>query len=153
NPVAAEARPPQRALDGRGGHGQGARRRPGVPARAQPIHLHSGRDAAPPGEPHGPESRPDRGAVRRLFRRGRHRPPRRRVRPALSWPLPGHAFVHGLAARASAYDWPRPRFAKDAARRRPIAARAGFLLLVTASAPAGTAPIDTLPTRDTFTSM
>ena len=47
---------------------------------SQRIDVHPGRDEAPPREPRDDAARHDRGAVRRLSRRGRHRPLRRPVR-------------------------------------------------------------------------
>ncbi|GIX34274.1 MAG: phosphomannose isomerase/mannose-1-phosphate guanylyl transferase [Lysobacteraceae bacterium] len=78
---AAEARAPVRALDRGPGYREGPHRRSRVPARAQPERLHPGRDPAPAGKPDRGGTASDRGAVRRLLRRGRHRPPRGRLRP------------------------------------------------------------------------
>ena len=71
--VAADAPPSQRALDRGLGHRPGHLRRAQLPGRRQRIHLHSDRHEAPAREPRRPRPGDDRGAVRRLPRRGRHR--------------------------------------------------------------------------------
>ncbi len=81
--VVAEAFPPRRALGGgerqRAGH---ARQRDVAGARER-ERLPAARLRAPAGEPRQDPVDADRGAVRRLSRRGRHRPHGRRLQPRL----------------------------------------------------------------------
>ena len=71
--VAAAASPPGRALDRGLGHGADHAQRRGLPARGEPVDLHSARREAPHREPGQDHAAHHRGAVGRLPGRGRHR--------------------------------------------------------------------------------
>jgi hypothetical protein len=93
----AEAPPPRRALDRGEGHRAGHLRRQGVPAVGKPEHLHPAGQQAPAREPGQAAARADRGAVRRLPWRGRHRPVRRRLRKECRM-IGGETQGRGLAS-------------------------------------------------------
>ena len=79
--VAAEALPSRRALGGgERQRSRDARQRDDAGARER-ERLPAARLRPPAGEPGQDPARADRGAVRRLSRRGRHRPARRRLQP------------------------------------------------------------------------
>ncbi|VTM12018.1 Uncharacterised protein [Pseudomonas aeruginosa] len=78
--VVADAPPSQRALDRGQRHGAGGERRARIPPQYQRVHLHSRRPQPPPEQPGDHRSGDDRGAERRVPRRGRHRPLQRHLR-------------------------------------------------------------------------
>ena len=78
--LAAAAPSPQRALGGRRRRRQGDARRGHVRRQRQRLDVHPGRDEASARESGERAAGDDRGPVRRLSRRGRHRPLRRQVR-------------------------------------------------------------------------
>ena len=78
--LVAAAPPPQRALGRRRRRRQGHARRGNVRRQRERLHVHPGGDQASTGESGGRAAGDDRGPVRRLSRRGRHRPLRRQVR-------------------------------------------------------------------------
>ena len=78
--LAADALPPRRALDRGARHRARDARRRDLPAHRERINLYPAGHAPPPGEPGQDAARADRGAVRRLPGRGRHRQVRRCLR-------------------------------------------------------------------------
>ena len=81
--VIADAPPSRRALDRRSGDRPHPPRRRGDDADRGPIDLHPARHAASPRKPRQDPAASDRGPVRQLSRRGRHRPLRGQLRPQL----------------------------------------------------------------------